>query len=70
MGCLGLRLLLTPCPQQQFNETIDRRSEKPSRGVACLDCHTSGGTNGAFHLAGDIPPQEFHYRIENRLCAV
>src|SRR5664279_78688 len=29
----GLRLLLTPFPQQQFNETIDRRSEKPSRGV-------------------------------------
>ena len=60
----GLRLLLTPFPQQQFNETIDRRSEKPSRGVACLDCHTNGGTNGAFHLVGDIRPQEFRHRIE------
>jgi cytochrome c peroxidase len=60
----GLRLLLTPFPQQQFNETVDRRSEKPSRGVACLDCHTNGATNGAFHLVGDIRPQEFRHRIE------
>jgi cytochrome c peroxidase len=60
----GLRLLLTPFPQQQFNETIDRRSDKPSRGVACLDCHANGGTNGAFHLVGDIRPQEFRHRIE------
>jgi cytochrome c peroxidase len=60
----GLRLLLTPFPQQQFNETADRRSEKPSRGVTCLDCHANGGTNGAFHLVGDIRPQEFRHRIE------
>ncbi|MDR5726820.1 MAG: cytochrome B6, partial [Terriglobia bacterium] len=60
----GLRLLVTPFPQQQFNQTIDRRSEKPSRGVACLDCHANGGTNGAFHLVGDIRPQEFRHRIE------
>jgi cytochrome c peroxidase len=60
----GLRLLLTPFAQQQFNETVDRRSEKPSRGVACLDCHANGGTNGAFHLVGDIRPQEFRHRIE------
>ncbi|HEX7476093.1 MAG TPA: hypothetical protein VF318_09040, partial [Dehalococcoidales bacterium] len=31
----GLRLLLTPFPQQQFNLTEDRRSEQPSRGVTC-----------------------------------
>ncbi len=29
----GLRLLVTPFPQQQFNQTDDRRSEKPSRGL-------------------------------------
>ncbi len=40
----GLRLLLTPFPQQQFNQTEDRRSEKPSRGAACLDCHANGHT--------------------------
>lgn len=60
----GLRLLLTPFPQQQFNQTDDRRSEKHSRGVACLDCHANGGSNGAFHLVGDIRPQEFRHRIE------
>ena len=60
----GLRLLLTPFPQQQFNATEDRRSEKPSQGVACLDCHVNGHTNGAAHLVGDIRPQEFRHRIE------
>jgi cytochrome c peroxidase len=60
----GLRLLLTPFPQQQFNQTVDRRSDKPSRGVACLDCHQNGSTNGAFHQVGDIRPQEFRHRIE------
>jgi cytochrome c peroxidase len=60
----GLRLLLTPFAEQQFNETADRRSDKPSRGVACLDCHQNGNTNGAFHLAGDVRPQEFRHRIE------
>jgi cytochrome c peroxidase len=60
----GLRLLLTPFPQQQFNQTEDRRSERPSRGVACFDCHANGHTNAAFHLVGDIRPQEFRHRIE------
>jgi cytochrome c peroxidase len=60
----GLRLLLTPFPQQQFNQTEDRRSERPSRGVACFDCHANGHTNGAAHLVGDIRPQEFRHRIE------
>jgi cytochrome c peroxidase len=60
----GLRLLLTPFEQQQFNETEDRRSVKPSRGVACLDCHANGHTNGATHLVGDIRPQEYRHRIQ------
>jgi cytochrome c peroxidase len=60
----GLRLLLTPFPQQQFNQTEDRRSDRPSRGVACFDCHANGHTNGATHLVGDIRPQEFRHRIE------
>src|SRR3989442_14843007 len=60
----GLRLLLTPFPQQQFNATADRRSEHPSLGVACFDCHQNGHTNGASHLVGDIRPQEFRHRIE------
>jgi cytochrome c peroxidase len=60
----GLRLLLTPFPQQQFNQTEDRRSETPSRGVACFDCHVNGHSNGAAHLVGDIRPQAFRHRIE------
>lgn len=59
----GLRLLVTPFPQQQFNQTKDRRTEKPSRGVACFDCHANGHTNKATHLVGDIRPQEFRHRI-------
>ncbi len=60
----GLRLLVSPFPQQQFNLTADRRSEHPSMGVACLDCHANGHTNAAFHLVGDIRPQEFRHRID------
>lgn len=60
----GLRLLLTPFPQQQFNATADRRSREPSLGVTCFDCHANGGTNAATHLVGDIRPQEFRHRID------
>jgi cytochrome c peroxidase len=60
----GLRLLVTPFPQQQFNQTEDRRSEKASRGVTCFDCHANGHTNAATHLVGDIRPQEFRHRID------
>ena len=60
----GLRLLVTPFPQQQFNQTADRRSERPSRGVVCFDCHANGHTNASTHLVGDIRPQEFRHRID------
>jgi cytochrome c peroxidase len=60
----GMRLLVTPFPQQQFNQTFGRRSEKPSRGVTCFDCHVNGHTNGAEHLAPDVRPQKFRHRIE------
>lgn len=60
----GLRLLVTPFPQQQFNQTDDRRSALSSRGVTCFDCHVNGHTNGATHLVGDIRPQEFRHRLD------
>jgi cytochrome c peroxidase len=60
----GLRLLLTPFPQQQFNQTEDRRTVRPSRGVTCLDCHSNGHSNASTHLIGDIRPQEFRRRID------
>src|SRR6266576_5143699 len=59
----GLRLLVTPFPQQQFNQTEDRRSEQPSRGVTCFDCHSNGHTNRATHLARDARPTETRIRI-------
>src|SRR6202790_4694402 len=59
----GLRLLLTPFPQQQFNQTEDRRSELPSRGVTCFDCHSNGHTNKATHLAPDARPEESRHRV-------
>lgn len=60
----GLRLLVTPFPQQQFNLTHDRRSEKPSRGVTCFDCHSNGHTIAPTHLVGDIRPQKFRHRLD------
>jgi len=60
----GVRLLVTPFAQQQFNQTEDRRSERPSRGVTCFDCHANGHTNASTHLVGDIRPQEFRRRID------
>jgi cytochrome c peroxidase len=60
----GLRLLLTPFAQQQFNVTDDRRSLRPSLGVACFDCHANGHSNAATHLVGDIRPQEKRNRID------
>ncbi len=60
----GLRLLLTPFAQQQFNLIDDRRSDRPSLGVACFDCHANGHTNGATHLVGDVRPQESRHRID------
>jgi len=60
----GLRLLVTPFPQQQFNATEDRRSLKASQAVACLDCHANGHTNASTHTVGDIRPNEHRHRID------
>lgn len=60
----GLRLLLTPFPQQQFNLTDDRRALRPSMGVACFDCHSNGHTNAATHTVGDIRPDDLRHRID------
>ncbi len=60
----GLRLLVTPFPQEEFNPTDDRKSAEPSLGVSCLDCHTNGHTTGQFHLSPDIRPQERRFRLD------
>ena len=62
----GLRLLVTQFPQQQFNATDDRKTERADGmlGVSCFDCHVNGHTSAAFHLVGNIRPQENRRRIE------
>ena len=62
----GVRLLVTQFPQQQFNATADRKTERPDgmQGVSCFDCHVNGHTSGAAHLVGDIRPQSHRRRIE------
>jgi cytochrome c peroxidase len=62
----GVRLLVTQFPQQQFNATADRKTERPDGmlGVACFDCHVNGHTSAATHLIGDIRPQAHRRRID------
>lgn len=60
----GLRLLVTPFPQAQFNATEDRRALTAIQGVACLDCHANGHTIAATHTVGDIRPNEHRHRID------
>jgi cytochrome c peroxidase len=60
----GLRLLLTPFPQEEFNPTDDRKTAQPSLGVTCLDCHTNGHTSGAFHINPDMRPEQRRLRLD------
>jgi hypothetical protein len=60
----GLRLLLTPFPQEEFNPTDDRKSPDPSLGVTCFDCHVNGHTTGQFHVNPDMRPGERRLRLD------
>lgn len=60
----GLRLLLTPFPQEEFNQTEDRKSPEQSDGVTCLDCHSNFHSNAAFHLTPDVRPQSARFRLD------
>jgi cytochrome c peroxidase len=60
----GLRMLLTPFPQEEFNQTEDRKVAEASLGVTCLDCHANFHTNGAFHLTPDVRPQAKRFRLD------
>jgi len=60
----GLRMLVTPFPQEEFNPTDDRKTRDPSLGVTCFDCHVNGHTTGQFHLSPDIRPQERRFRLD------
>ena len=60
----GLRMLLTPFPQEEFNQTEDRKVAAASLGVTCLDCHANFHTNAAFHLTPDVRPQAVRFRLD------
>jgi cytochrome c peroxidase len=60
----GMRMLLTPLPQEEFNLTDDRKSPQPQMGVACFDCHVNGHTTGQFHLSPDLRPQGRRFRLD------
>src|SRR2546423_1582637 len=60
----GLRLLVTPFPQEEFNPTSDRKTAQPSLGVTCLDCHTNGHTSGQFHINPDTRPEQRRMRLD------
>ncbi len=60
----GLRLLLTPMPQEEFNVTDDRKTVHPQLGVTCLDCHVNGHTTGQIELNPDTRPQQRRFRLD------
>ena len=60
----GLRLLVTPFPQEEFNATDDRKSAEPSLGVTCFDCHVNGHTGGQFHITPDVRPEQRRMRLD------
>jgi cytochrome c peroxidase len=60
----GLRLLLTPFPQEEFNPTTDRKTAQPTLGVTCFDCHTNGHTSGQFHINPDTRPEQRRMRLD------
>ena len=60
----GLKELLRPSPTTWFNHTTHRVTMSPSKGVACMDCHVNGHTNGAFELGPDSRPNMSRLRVD------
>ena len=60
----GMRLLVTPVAQQQFNVTGDRKADKAQDAVSCFTCHVNGHSSGVFHLNPDNRPQMTRFRID------
>lgn len=60
----GLKELLRPSPTTWFNQTSHRLTVEPSNGVACLDCHVNGHTNGAIELGPDSRPNMARLRVD------
>lgn len=60
----GVKELLRPSPTTWFNHTSHRLTIEPSQGVACMDCHVNGHTNGAIELAPDSRPNLARLRVD------
>jgi cytochrome c peroxidase len=60
----GLKELLRPSATTWFNHTNHRVTVSPSAGVACMDCHVNGHTNGAVELAPDSRPNLARLRMD------
>lgn len=60
----GIRLLVTPIAQQNFNGTDDRRAPVAQDAVSCFTCHVNGHTSAVFHLNPDNRPQRTRFRID------
>ncbi|HEX4422771.1 MAG TPA: hypothetical protein VH165_32875 [Kofleriaceae bacterium] len=60
----GIRLLVTPFPQQQFNQLDDRVAWSAQNAVSCFSCHVNGHTTGQFHRVPDVRPHKDRPRIE------
>lgn len=60
----GLKELLRPTATTWFNHTEHRITEKPSKGVACFDCHVNGHTSGAIELGPDSRPNMARLRTD------
>jgi cytochrome c peroxidase len=60
----GLKELLRPSPTTWFNQTEHRLTVKPSKGVACMDCHVNGHTNAAVELGPDSRPNMGRLRTD------
>ena len=60
----GLRLLVTKFPTTWFNQTKHRLTREPIRGVACLDCHVNGHSNGAIVVDPSTRPTLARVRLD------
>ena len=60
----GLRMLVTPLPQEEFNATDDRKSSQAEPGRRLPGLPRERPHTGQFHLNPDNRPQERRFRLD------